>query len=186
MPRNNGIYEPPINNWNPAINDRPMDPAGWNALRDDIVAALTQSVSKDGQTKLTGNLDFDGHRIINLAAPESPGDAMPLSMLGKGDDIASASTITIPMAGDLFTVTGTTAIDTVQSTYDGKVAFLQFEDAVSLVNSPDLILPGGAGYLTTAGEVILFISTAPASGYAFPIMKPSVAAADVWAAVLAI
>lgn len=186
MPRNNGVYEPPVNNWNPAINERPMDPAGWNELLEDLANALTQSVSKDGQTKLTGDLDFNGHKAVNMAAPQSSGDAVPLSMLAQGEDIESGATIAIPMAGQLYTVTGTTTIETIESPFDGKVAFLQFESAVSLVDSPDLILPGGANYLTTAGEVLLYISTGPASGYAFPIMKPSVAAADVWAAVLAI
>lgn len=186
MPRNNGIYEPPINNWNPAINERPMDPDSWNQLLRDLSDALTQSVSKDGQTKLTGDLDFNGHKIVNLGAPQNSGDSISLSMLSKGADIASAESIQIPMKGQLFKVTGTTSISEIHSPFDGKLAFLEFEDAVSIAGSTDLIIPGGGNYQTAPGEVVLFVARSPASGYIFPIMQPSVAPQDVWAAVLAI
>jgi len=162
-----------------------MDPAGWNTLLSDIVEALTQSISKDGQTKLTGPLDFGGYKARNIGAPTRSSDALRLSMLERGADIASASTIDIPMEGQLFTVTGTEDISRITSHFDGKIAFLQFDDSLSLINSADLVLPEGKNYLTEPGETALYLSLSAASGQLFS-MKPMNSGAEVWAAVLAI
>jgi hypothetical protein len=43
---------------------------------NDIAAALTDSVAADGQTPMTGNLDLNTHKIINLVAGSVAGDAV--------------------------------------------------------------------------------------------------------------
>lgn len=68
MPRSGGTYTPPTNSWSPAINGTLASTADWQALLNDIVAALTQSVSKDGQTVMTGSLDMGGFNLSNVAS----------------------------------------------------------------------------------------------------------------------
>lgn len=69
MSRNgSGTYVPPSNSWSPAVNGTLAVTADWNALLTDIVAALTQSVSKDGQTVMTGSLDMGGFNLTNVAS----------------------------------------------------------------------------------------------------------------------
>jgi hypothetical protein len=46
---------------------------------NDIAAALTDSVAADGQTPMTGNLDLNTHKIINLVAGSVAGDAVEYS-----------------------------------------------------------------------------------------------------------
>lgn len=158
MPRNNGIYIPPPSTWFPATDGNPATADDWNTLLSDISSALTQSVSKDGQTTMVGALPMGNQRIINLGAATANSDALRRAAIAKGADIASAATITIPNEGSLFTVTGTTGISTVTMPYDGKFAFLRFADVVVLTNSASLLLPSGRNYTTRAGDILLFIA----------------------------
>lgn len=69
MSRNgSGTYTPPTNSWSPAINGTLALTSDWQALLNDIVAALTQSVSKDGQTVMTGSLNMGGFNLTNVAS----------------------------------------------------------------------------------------------------------------------
>jgi hypothetical protein len=43
---------------------------------NDLAAALTDSVAADGQTPMTGNLDLNTHKIVNLVAGSAAGDAI--------------------------------------------------------------------------------------------------------------
>ena len=47
-----------------------------NNPMNDIAAALTDSVAADGQTPMTGNLDLNTHKIVNLVAGSVAGDAV--------------------------------------------------------------------------------------------------------------
>jgi hypothetical protein len=42
----------------------------------DLAAALTDSVAADGQTPMTGNLDLNTHKAVNLVAGTVAGDAV--------------------------------------------------------------------------------------------------------------
>jgi hypothetical protein len=42
----------------------------------DLAAALTDSVAADGQTPMTGNLDLNTHKAVNLVAGSVAGDAI--------------------------------------------------------------------------------------------------------------
>jgi hypothetical protein len=43
---------------------------------NDLAAALTDSVAADGQTPMTGNLDLNTHKVVNLVAGSAAGDAI--------------------------------------------------------------------------------------------------------------
>jgi hypothetical protein len=43
---------------------------------NDIASALTDSVAADGQTPMTGNLDLNTNKIVNLVAGSVAGDAI--------------------------------------------------------------------------------------------------------------
>ncbi len=93
----------------------------------------------------------------------------------KGADTASASSVTIPVVGSYFVITGTTGITGFADSWTGRTVVLKFSDAVLLTNSAGLILPGGANITTAAGDVIAITNEStgvwrcvffqPASGY---------------------
>lgn len=80
MPRNgSGTYSLPVNSWFPAVNGVTATSSDWNNTAQDIQAALTQSVSSDGQTPMTGNLPMGNNKITGLAAGTANTDAANFS-----------------------------------------------------------------------------------------------------------
>jgi len=156
----NGTYVPPTNSWNPAINGVLATAGDYQALLNDIVAALTQSVSRDGQTPMTGNLDLANNKITGLTAGAGTGEALAFQQLfnqGTMADIASAATTDIGLQNTNFLrVTGNTTITSFGSNFKGP-RFLVFEGAVTLTNSSTLVLPGGKNITTSAGDVLILI-----------------------------
>jgi len=75
MSRNgSGVYSlPPLN---PVVTGTTISSTWANNTMNDIAAALTDSVAADGQTPMTGNLDLNTHKIVNLVAGTTAGDAI--------------------------------------------------------------------------------------------------------------
>lgn len=164
MSRNgSGTYSLPVNSWNPATNGVSATPADWQSLIDDVEAALTQSVSKDGQTTMTGNLPMGGFKLTGLGAGSATGQSVRWEQLfaqGTEADIASATTTTLGTQNTNFLrVTGTTTITSFGTTYNGP-RFLRFEGALTLTHSSTLILPTGANITTAAGDLAIAIPKA--------------------------
>ncbi len=173
MPRNgkgkqmsrdgSGNYVAPSNSWNPAISGQQAVYSDWQAILNDIVAALTQSVSRDGQTVMTGNLQMGGNKITGQAAGSGTGQALIYEQLfnqGTEQDLASAATTDIgAQLTNFLRITGTTTITSFGTNYKGP-RFLRFEGAVTLTNSSTLIIPGGANITTAAGDCLIVVPKA--------------------------
>lgn len=166
----NGVYSLPTNSWNPAINGNSATPVDWQALIDDVAAALTQSVSADGQTPMTGDLNMNGNRIESLAAGTSTTDAANVGQIysqGTETDVASAATTDIGIVNSNFIrITGTTTITSLGTTYRGP-RFVRFAGILTLThNATTLILPGGANITTAAGDRAIFVPKgSPSDGW---------------------
>jgi len=155
-----GQYTAPTSSFNPAINGVLATAGDWNLLLADIVAALTQSVSRDGQSPMTGNLNLANNKITNLAPGTGTGEALAFQQLfsqGTMADIASTATMDIGVQNTSFLrVTGTTTITSFGSNYRGP-RFLTFAGSVTLTNSSTLVLPGNANITTAAGDSLIVI-----------------------------
>ena len=161
MPRNGtGQMVITSSSWSPATNGVLATAGDWTALLNDIVAALTQSVSRDGQSPMQGNLSMGNNKITGLAAGTGSGDAATWAQLFGAStqaDIASAATVDIGVQNTSFLrVTGTTTITSFGGNFRGP-RFLTFADAVTLTNSSTLVLPGGADITTAAGDSLIVI-----------------------------
>jgi len=75
MSRNgSGVYSLPAGN--PVVTGTTI-PSTWaNNTMSDIASALTGSLASDGQTPMTGNLDANSNKIVNLANPTLAQDAV--------------------------------------------------------------------------------------------------------------
>lgn len=161
MSRNgSGTYSAPSNSWNPAETGVTATVADWQVLLNDMVAAITQSVSKDGQTTMTNSLPMGGNKLTGLGAASGAGQSLRWEQMIKGDDIASADSISIPAEGSSFDVTGTTTITAIADTFIGKVAHLRFTDSLTITNSDSLVLPGGVNITTQPNDVAIFVNIA--------------------------
>lgn len=80
MPRNGtGTYVLPAGQ--PVVADTVISSTVFNTFTTDIATALTQSVSKDGQTPMTANLPMGNHKITGLATATLAADATTLAQV---------------------------------------------------------------------------------------------------------
>jgi hypothetical protein len=172
MARNgSGTYSLLTNSWNPSVNGTPATAADWQSLINDVASAITQSISKDGQTPYTGNQPMGSNKLTGLSAGTAAGDSLRYEQLfsqGTPTNIASASTVDIgAQLTCLLNVTGTTTITSFGTNYNGP-RFLRFAGALTLThNATTLILPGGANITTDAGDSLIAVPKgSPADGWA--------------------
>jgi hypothetical protein len=77
--------------------------------------------------------------------------------VGKGTDIASAASITIPWDGNYFDVTGTTGITAIAASRAGRIVYLHYDGVLTITHhATSLILPGGNNITTYAGLELAF------------------------------
>jgi hypothetical protein len=171
MSRNgSGVYSLPVNSWNPAINGVSATAADWQNLANDIAAALTQSLSSDGQTSVTGNLPMTGNKLTGLGAGSATGDSVRWEQLfsqGTPQNLASATTTDIGAQNSVFlNITGTTTITSFGTNYNGP-RYVRFDNALTLThNATTLILPGATDITTAAGDSAIVVpSGSPANGW---------------------
>lgn len=82
MPRNGaGVFSLVNNTWFPPVNGVLATSTDWSTFIIDIQNALTQSVSSDGQTPMTGNLPMGNNKITGLALGTANTDAASLANL---------------------------------------------------------------------------------------------------------
>jgi hypothetical protein len=165
MRNGSGTYSAPSGSFNPATNGNSATAADWNTLLADLVAAMTQSVSADGQTPITGNLNMSNNKLTSLGAGSATGQSLAWQQLfsqGTESDLASAGTTDIGAQNTNFLrITGTTSITSFGTNFNGP-RFLRFADVLTLThNATTLILPGGLNITTAAGDCAIAI---PISG----------------------
>jgi hypothetical protein len=134
-------------------------------LLADLSNALTQSVSKDGQTVITGDLNLGGFKLTNMGAGTGTGQTLTFEQLfsqGTETDVASAATTDIGVQNSNFLrITGTTSITSFGTNYRGP-RFIRFAGAVTLTNSATLVLPRGVNITTVAGDTMIVVPGATA------------------------
>lgn len=125
-----------------------------NSDLSDIAAALTQSISRDGQTVYTGNQPMGGNKLTGLGAGTSPTDSVRVSQVADGsinyggvaggtaDDITLA-----PVPGISAYAVGQTFTFTAASDNTGAMTA-----DVSSVGAGDLVWPDGSDL--AAGDVL--------------------------------
>ena len=75
MSRNgSGTYSLPAGN--PVVTGTTIASTWANNTMNDLASALTDSVAADGQTSMTGNLNLNSNKIVNLATPTLSTDAV--------------------------------------------------------------------------------------------------------------
>jgi hypothetical protein len=80
MSRNGtGTYNLPAGN--PVVTGTTISSTWANTTLSDIASALTGSVASDGQTPMTGNLDMNTRKVVNMANGTVATDAISLGQL---------------------------------------------------------------------------------------------------------
>jgi hypothetical protein len=123
MPRNgSGVYTlPATSSFNPAVTGQQATAPDWNTTATDLAAAISQSVSADGQTTITGNMPFAGFRATGLGNPVNAQDAVTQAFLASfggsylrgltlSNDVSTPNTVLDIAAGSCADSTNATPI----------------------------------------------------------------------------
>lgn len=94
----NGTYTLPVGN--PVSNGQTITDTLWNTTFSDIATALTNSLSKDGQTVPTAHLPMGGFKHTNV------GDATARSQYASAAQVQDSSLHTLSSVAGTNTVTG--------------------------------------------------------------------------------
>lgn len=140
--------------------------AAVNSDLSDIGAALTQSISKDGQTVYTGNQPMGGNKLTGLGIGSSPADSVRVSQVADGainyggtaGGTADAITLS-PTPGITAYAAGQTFTFKAASTNTGAMTV-----DVSTVGAGALVWPNGtamaAGDIVSGGVYEIAVSAA--------------------------
>jgi len=123
MSRNGtGTYNLPAGN--PVVTGTTISSSWANNTLADIASALTDSIAADGQTPMTGDLDMNSQKLVNVANGTLPTDGINLSQL------TTATTVVAITGG---TINGATIGETTRSS--GKFTTLAANGATTLTST---------------------------------------------------
>jgi hypothetical protein len=157
MSRNgSGTYTLPAGN--PVVTGTTISTTWANNTLNDIAATLTDSVAADGQTPMTGNLDLNNNKIVNLAPAAFAGDAVEYSQLvaaTTGNVTITGGTINGTSIGATTASTGrfSTLTATGASTFTGVSTF-----SAGTVSAPAITTTGdtNTGIFFPAADTVAF------------------------------
>lgn len=114
MPRaSDGTYTAPVDSFNPAVNNTPIDPTAWNEQLADYVAAFTDSLSRSGKGGMSAELNIGAYDALfsEIATPANPA-ANGLKLYAK--DVATVTKLAIlDSAGTETILSNTSATSTI-------------------------------------------------------------------------
>ena len=121
------------------------DPAGSLAT---VKAFLQTQHGADGtHTAITATSYAGGNVVVTDGRVE----------FDTGADVASASALPVLSDGNIFDVTGTTTVTSINTLGVGTMIILHFDGALTLTHhATDLVLPGGNNITTVAGDSGIF------------------------------
>lgn len=132
MSRNgSGTYSLPAGN--PVVTGTTISSTWANTTLQNIADALTQSIAADGQTPLTGSLNANSHKIIDLIPGTQAGDSVEYSQF------IAASGTNVDITGG--TINDTTIGAITPST--GKFTDLEATGDVAFTGTGAALMPSG-------------------------------------------
>jgi len=131
MSRNgSGTYSLPAGN--PVVTGTTITSTWANSTLTDIASALTQSVSADGQTPMTGSLNMASNKIISLGTPTATTDAVTKAyadaLIGAGSAGVFSSVTDSGLTSGRVTYASTSGLlsDSANMTFDGSTITSSF------------------------------------------------------------
>lgn len=134
-------------------------PAEFTVSNSPVISAGTLTAAKATQAKNTAWMGpVSGSDAAPAFRPPVASD-IPAGVGIAGADVASASTITPGVDGDIINITGTATITTINTTgrVTGQKFYLRFPSVCPITyDATKLILASGTSYAGLAGKVLVF------------------------------
>jgi len=158
MSRNgSGTYTLPAGN--PVVSQTIISSTWANNTMNDLASAMTDSVAADGQTPMTGPLNLNSNKIVNLATGTTSNDAINYTQFNTptfGGAVVCSSTLTV--TGNT-TMTGNLAVNSTGQIKlpNGSTAQRSATPAVGSIRY-NTTLQQFEGYSTYSGQTISSIT----------------------------
>jgi hypothetical protein len=147
----------------PYIDGEIIQASELNNNLNDIASSLTQSVSKDGQTPMTGNLPMAGNKVTGLAAPTAVGQAVRYEDIIEATplNVTSSGVKTIPTEGSMITITtaGVFNVTGFNAVRPGKIFTFVLANGITFTHSSTFQMARGVSRTFTGGEIVQMINT---------------------------
>jgi len=104
---------------------------------------------------VVSGVDLTGNTLGSVLGGSSSVSVLDSCLTQDSATVASASTITLPIIGDLVIVSGTTTINNIQVSRSGRRVTLMFEDALTVADGGNLKLAGS--FSTSADDTLTLI-----------------------------
>lgn len=132
----------------------------WDAVEGDVTGPSTSTDNAIARWDGTdGDLLQDSGVLIDDSNNMSGVGTLDVAQVNwaKGADVASANALTLGTDGNVFDITGTTAITSIGTLGVGTTVLLQFDGILTLTHDGDNIdIPGDANITTAAGDTCIF------------------------------
>lgn len=156
MSRNgSGVYSLPAGN--PVVTGTAISSTWANNTLADIASALTGSLAADGQTSLTGNLNFGTNKATNLGDPTTAQDAVTLNYLTT-QDVAFNGNITAPTQTTGNNTTRVSTTEFVKTAIDTVIQLLYPIGSIytsTVATNPNTLFGFGTWVAFGAGRVLI-------------------------------
>jgi hypothetical protein len=168
MSRNgSGTYTLPAGN--PVVTGTTIASTWANNTLSDIASTLTDSVAADGQTAMTGNLNLNSNKIVNLATPTLSTDAVTKAYVDTADalsllkasnlsDVANATTsrtnLSAAKSGANTDITSLTGLTTPLSVVQGGTGDSSITSNSVILGNGSSALSGNLVAPSTSGNVL--------------------------------
>jgi hypothetical protein len=161
----------------PAVSATLIESAKYNANLNDIVSALSQSISADGQTTVTGNIPMNGNKVTGAGAATTAGDLIRYEMLFTPRDMTGyggADITLLPGQSAFYTVTAATTLLLRIATGDGQFYSLDIAPVQTNANAGGVLLAPNNG--AVSNNVYASQGNFPAGGaWAATLVGPTTA-----------
>lgn len=165
-----GTYNLPAGN--PVVTGTTISSTTTNTTNSDIATALTNCITRDGQSTPSANLPMNAKKLTGLAAGTSAGDSVRYEQVlllaggtmtgaieeATGTSIASAATVNLNTAtGNRVHITGTTTITAITLSRGPRTVI--FDGILTLTHhATNNNLPGAANITTAVGDRAIYES----------------------------
>lgn len=185
MPFASGTYTLPAGN--PVTTLTTISSSWANTTLNDIAAALSTAVLKDGTQTITGNLPMSSFKLTGLGAGSAVGDSLryeqvfttatgSLALLGglfvpaivsasgainmvQAAVLTATSTVALGAStGNYAVVSGVATVSSFDTIRAGALRIIEWSGATPLSNSANLILPKSLSLTTVTGQSSIFVS----------------------------
>jgi len=159
MPSVNGTYSLPL----PSVVTGTTITSNWaNTSLNDLAAALTQRMCRDGTSTALANFPMGGFKITGAGDASVAGDLLAYGQapLNGFSSVASAATVDLGAVPNTYVeLTGTTTISSFGTVAAGVWKYLRFAGILTLTrNAVSLEMPTQASITTAAGDTAIAMS----------------------------